>query len=321
MILVGKSLVTGAVTFGCAVNTASDKVTGEVEAIWNSRGDVGDVTHDARTIAKITACVTEFHSRQAVMTLFNSRARLRNLLPFRLPPRCAMWMVEVSLPDLFPRNKRKIGELVLDASREMGEKMAFAPAAAHPSATAEPIPPVAPVTKTEWPRKSKDMPGVNLLIKILIADSRAWREPRNLVTFWYSGSSSESEFWALNLDRRRLVDITPHPDGLLMLQMSRNLTDAISGFLSEKRFLVIDRDALYSTGFLRLLEQSETRLVRTPQSAPNCFALLKRFIWPFKREAPVRVIFLVKPHCGAWSTNTSIITTAKGITKVSTVRF
>ena len=36
-----------------------------------------------------------------------------------------MWMVEVSIPDLFSTNKRKIGELLLDATRPFTEKTDF----------------------------------------------------------------------------------------------------------------------------------------------------------------------------------------------------
>ena len=41
-----------------------------------------------------------------------------------------------------------------------------------------------------------------------------------------------------------------------MLQIGRNLTDALSGFLRGKRFLVMDRDAFYHPEFLLLTEQA-----------------------------------------------------------------
>ena len=51
-----------------------------------------------------------------------------------------------------------------------------------------------------------------------------------------------------------------------MLQIGRNLTDGVSGFLLGKRFLIMDRDALYHDGFRRMLEQAGVRPVRTPPS-------------------------------------------------------
>ncbi len=104
--------------------------------------------------------------------------------------------------------------------------------------------------------------------------------------------------FVMELVTRKVIcaGITPHPGGAWMLQIGRNLTDAISGFLRGKRFLVIDRDALYSSAFLRLVEQSGIRPVRTPPSAPNCNAHLERFNGSFKREAADRVIFFGENH-------------------------
>jgi hypothetical protein len=43
-------------------------------------------------------------------------ADIKELLPDRV------WMVEVSIPDLFSTNKRKLGELLLDATRPFSSK-------------------------------------------------------------------------------------------------------------------------------------------------------------------------------------------------------
>lgn len=90
--------------------------------------------------------------------------------------------------------------------------------------------------------------------------------------------------------------ITPHPDSSWMQQIGRNLTDVVTGFLRGKRFLVIDRDALYAPGFVRLIEQTGIQPVRIPPSAPNCNAHLERFNGSFKREAADRVIFFGESH-------------------------
>lgn len=36
-----------------------------------------------------------------------------------LPRKCPFWMVEISVPEVFPTNKRKLGEILLDASRPL----------------------------------------------------------------------------------------------------------------------------------------------------------------------------------------------------------
>jgi transposase InsO family protein len=104
--------------------------------------------------------------------------------------------------------------------------------------------------------------------------------------------------FVMELATRKVIcaGITPHPDAAWMQQIGRNLTDAISGFLLGKRFLIMDRDALYHADFRVLLEASGIRPVWTPPSAPNCNAYLERFHGSFKREAADRVIFFGDAH-------------------------
>ena len=104
--------------------------------------------------------------------------------------------------------------------------------------------------------------------------------------------------FVMELATRRVTcaGITAHPDGAWMQQVGRNLTDAVSGFLSGKKYLIMDRDVIFHAGFRRLLEQSGIQPVRTPPSAPNCNAYLERFNGSFKREAADCVIFFGEPH-------------------------
>jgi transposase InsO family protein len=104
--------------------------------------------------------------------------------------------------------------------------------------------------------------------------------------------------FVMDLATRKVVcaGITPHPDTMWIQQIGRNLTDVFSGFLVGKRFLIMDRDALFHPEFRQLLEQAGIRSVRTPPSAPNCNAHLERFRGSFKREAADRVIFLGGAH-------------------------
>ena len=81
--------------------------------------------------------------------------------------------------------------------------------------------------------------------------------------------------------------ITPHPDAAWMLQVGRNLTDAFSGFLHGKRFLIMDRDGSFHAAFRSLLESAGVQPVRTPARSPNCNAHLERFHGSFKREVAI----------------------------------
>jgi hypothetical protein len=60
-------------------------------------------------------------------------------------------------------------------------------------------------------------------------------------------------FMDLSTRRVTLGGIAKCPNGLWMTQIARNLTDAVDGFFNGKRFLIHDRDPLYTTEFLGIL--------------------------------------------------------------------
>ena len=53
--------------------------------------------------------------------------------------------------------------------------------------------------------------------------------------------------------RVEVAGTTTHPVSEWMEQIARNLTDYEDGFLSGKRFLIIDRDCIFSPGFKSIL--------------------------------------------------------------------
>ena len=55
-------------------------------------------------------------------------------------------------------------------------------------------------------------------------------------------------FFLIELSTRRveIAGITPEPDAAWMSQVSRNVTDATDGFLTGKRYLILDRDPLFT---------------------------------------------------------------------------
>ena len=66
-----------------------------------------------------------------------------------------------------------------------------------------------------------------------------------------------------------IADITTRADESWMLQIARNVTDAQSGALHSKRYLIIDRDTKYSQQFRRLVQDSGTKVIRLPPMSPN----------------------------------------------------
>jgi len=86
---------------------------------------------------------------------------------------------------------------------------------------------------------------------------------RGLVTFYV--------FFVIELETRRIeiAGITPGPNEAWMMQIGRNITDPISGFLTEKKFLTLDRDSKYSAAFQDLLKHSGIQVVRLPHRSPK----------------------------------------------------
>jgi putative transposase len=66
-----------------------------------------------------------------------------------------------------------------------------------------------------------------------------------------------------------IAGITTRPDESWMLQIARNITDAQSGALHTKRYLITDRDTKYSQQFRRLVQDSGTNVIRLPPMSPN----------------------------------------------------
>ena len=54
-----------------------------------------------------------------------------------------------------------------------------------------------------------------------------------------------------------------------MIQIVRHLTDPIDGFVSGKRFIIIDRDRKYCDAFRAMLTNAGTELLRLPPRSPN----------------------------------------------------
>jgi hypothetical protein len=76
------------------------------------------------------------------------------------------------------------------------------------------------------------------------------------------------------------------------VQMARNLTDGVDGFLKGEKYLIVDRDALFSERFKAILKSGGTKIVRTSIQAPNMNAYAERFVRSIKSECLDRMIFV-----------------------------
>jgi putative transposase len=96
--------------------------------------------------------------------------------------------------------------------------------------------------------------------------------------------------------RVEIAGIRADPDGDWMLQVVRNLTDAFDGFLKNKRFLIHDRDPLFTQTFRDLLKSTGVRPLRLPPKSPNLNAFCERFIRSIKDECLNRIIPIGESH-------------------------
>ena len=60
------------------------------------------------------------------------------------------------------------------------------------------------------------------------------------------------------------------------------LTDAVNGFFAGKRYLIHDRDPLYTKDFLAILAGSGIESVKLPPRSPNLNAHAERFVRTIK---------------------------------------
>ena len=81
-----------------------------------------------------------------------------------------------------------------------------------------------------------------------------------------------------------------------MDQIARNLLDFEDGFLLGKKYLLVDRDPLYTTEFRAALERGGVGVVRLPARSSNLNAFAERFVLSIKSECLDRLVPLGEGH-------------------------
>ena len=102
----------------------------------------------------------------------------------------------------------------------------------------------------------------------------------------------------IELESRRveIAGIAPEPDGQWMKQVARNLTDVQPGALSGVRYLIHDRDPLFTTAFTEILISFGVKPVKLPARSPNLNAYAERFVRSIKSECLAQIIPLGERH-------------------------
>jgi hypothetical protein len=81
-----------------------------------------------------------------------------------------------------------------------------------------------------------------------------------------------------------------------MKQMARNLTDCIDGFLRGAKYLIHDRDPLFSEAFRKILKDSGIKPLKLPAKSPNLNPYAERFVRSIKEECLNRLILFGENH-------------------------
>jgi transposase InsO family protein len=89
-----------------------------------------------------------------------------------------------------------------------------------------------------------------------------------------------------------IAGTTTNPTSCWMEQIARNVTDCEAGALSHKRFLIIDRDAVFSPRFKSILKGADVEILMTAYQAPNMNAHAERFVRSMRTECLDRMILV-----------------------------
>jgi len=94
----------------------------------------------------------------------------------------------------------------------------------------------------------------------------------------------------LSSRRVQIAGVTRDANALWMSQVARNLSDAAEGFLIGKRYVLHDRDPLFTAEFLEILESTGVQSVKLPPRSPNLNAHAERFVRTIKESCLNRMI-------------------------------
>jgi putative transposase len=94
----------------------------------------------------------------------------------------------------------------------------------------------------------------------------------------------------LSTRKVEIAGIASVANGLWMSQIGRNLTDAVEGILHGKRYLIHDRDPLFTTEFVDMLADVGVKSVKLPPRSPNLNAHAERFVRTIKESCLERII-------------------------------
>jgi putative transposase len=106
--------------------------------------------------------------------------------------------------------------------------------------------------------------------------------------------TSDVAFLGIPEDPERGID--HQPSQAWMVQVARNLTDATDGFLRNARYLIHDRDPMFTELFVQTLKAAGVTTVKLPARSPNLNAYAERWVRSLRQECLRRIVPLSERH-------------------------
>ncbi|HEU4726509.1 MAG TPA: integrase core domain-containing protein [Kofleriaceae bacterium] len=105
-------------------------------------------------------------------------------------------------------------------------------------------------------------------------------------------------WFVIELESRRvhIAGLIRHPHDAWIQQVARNLTDSVDGFLRGKRYLIHDRDPLFTDAFRAVLRAAGIQCLKLPARSPNLNRVAERFVLSIKSECLDKLVPLGERH-------------------------
>jgi putative transposase len=104
--------------------------------------------------------------------------------------------------------------------------------------------------------------------------------------------------FVIDLKTRRVhvAGIAHQVYGKWVEQVARNLTDPVDGFLKDMRYLIHDRDPVFTKRFADVLASTGVKTLKLPSRSPNLNAFAERFVRSIRDECLRRIVPLGERH-------------------------
>ena len=97
-------------------------------------------------------------------------------------------------------------------------------------------------------------------------------------------------FIELSTRRVKIAGVAAQANGLWMSQIARDISDPVDGLFLGKRYLIHDRDPLFTAEFQLMLSEVGIQSVKLPPRSPNLNAHAERFVRTSKESCLDRLI-------------------------------